>query len=111
MALYLLHYLSRMFRKAKCYETVQCILHWRLYLVVYCFSFNFFCFNTSLFLTISATSPFPDKMVLFRATTAQVICDHHDVAEVAVVGVKDELKGQVPLGLIVLNSHCTRDPQ
>jgi propionyl-CoA synthetase len=25
------------------------------------------------------------------------------------VGVKDTLKGQVPLGLIVLNSHCTRD--
>lgn len=24
------------------------------------------------------------------------------------VGVKDALKGQIPLGLLVLNSHCTR---
>lgn len=27
------------------------------------------------------------------------------------VGVQDSLKGQVPLGLLVLNSHCTRDPE
>jgi propionyl-CoA synthetase len=33
------------------------------------------------------------------------------VAEVAVVGVRDELKGHIPLGLLVLNSHCTRDPE
>ena len=38
----------------------------------------------------------------------EVISDHDDVAEVAVVGVKDALKGQTPLGLLVLNSHCTR---
>ena len=38
----------------------------------------------------------------------EVIADHDDVAEVAVVGVKDILKGQTPLGLLVLNSHCTR---
>lgn len=31
------------------------------------------------------------------------------MAEVAVVGVQDALKGQIPLGLLVLNSHCTRD--
>ncbi len=36
----------------------------------------------------------------------EVISDHNDVAEVAVVGVKDALKGQTPLGLLVLNSHC-----
>ena len=33
------------------------------------------------------------------------------MAEVAVVGVRDELKGHIPLGLLVLNSHCTRDPE
>lgn len=38
-----------------------------------------------------------------------MLADHHDVAEVAVVGMRDKIKGQVPLGLIVLNSHCTRD--
>lgn len=38
----------------------------------------------------------------------QVISDHEDVAEVAVVGVKDALKGHIPLGLLVLNSHCHR---
>lgn len=37
-----------------------------------------------------------------------MISDHPDVAEVAVVGVRDNLRGQLPLGLIVLNSHCSR---
>lgn len=32
----------------------------------------------------------------------QVLAAHKDVAECAVLGVKDELKGQVPLGLLVL---------
>jgi len=41
----------------------------------------------------------------------EVIADHHDVAEVAVVGIKDTLKGQIPLGLLVLNSHCDRDEE
>jgi len=41
----------------------------------------------------------------------EVISDHPDIAEVAVVGVSDALKGQTPLGLIVLNSHCTRTPE
>ena len=39
-----------------------------------------------------------------------MIASHHDVAEVAVVGLKDSFKGQVPFGLLVLNSHCKRDP-
>jgi propionyl-CoA synthetase len=38
-----------------------------------------------------------------------VLSEHDDVAEVAVVGVQDKLKGQIPLGLLVLNSHSTRD--
>ena len=32
----------------------------------------------------------------------EVIASHEDVAECAVVGLNDEIKGQVPLGLIVL---------
>jgi propionyl-CoA synthetase len=34
----------------------------------------------------------------------EVLASHPDVAECAVVGVKDSLKGQVPLGLVVLKS-------
>jgi propionyl-CoA synthetase len=32
----------------------------------------------------------------------EVLCSHADVAECAVIGVADELKGEIPLGLIVL---------
>ncbi len=39
----------------------------------------------------------------------EVICNHSDVAECAVVGVKDALKGEVPLCLAVLNHGCPRD--
>lgn len=38
----------------------------------------------------------------------EVLVDHHDVAEVAVVGMRDNFKGQLPLGLLVLNSSCKR---
>jgi propionyl-CoA synthetase len=38
----------------------------------------------------------------------EVLASHPDVAECAVVGVKDSLKGQVPLGLVVLKSGVTR---
>ena len=41
----------------------------------------------------------------------EVLAAHSDVAECAVVGVADELKGQLPLGLVVLNSGCTRDEE
>ena len=34
---------------------------------------------------------------------------HPDVAECAVIGVNDELKGALPLGLIVLKAGVTRD--
>jgi len=37
----------------------------------------------------------------------EVISAHADVAECAVVGANDELKGQVPLGLLVLNAGCS----
>ncbi|MCA9872461.1 MAG: propionyl-CoA synthetase [Anaerolineales bacterium] len=38
-----------------------------------------------------------------------VIASHPDVAECAVIGVHDELKGAVPLGLIVLKAGVQRD--
>lgn len=40
----------------------------------------------------------------------EVLASHPDVAECAVMGVADELKGQVPLGLLVLKSGVTRNP-
>ena len=39
----------------------------------------------------------------------EVLASHPDVAECAVFGVADQLKGQLPLGLIVLNSGVARD--
>ncbi len=38
----------------------------------------------------------------------EVLAGHPDVAECAVMGVADNLKGQVPLGMLVLNSGCNR---
>ncbi|QYK02572.1 propionyl-CoA synthetase [Shewanella psychrotolerans] len=37
----------------------------------------------------------------------EVLCQHEEVAEAAVIGVDDKLKGQVPLGLVVLKKGCT----
>ncbi len=39
----------------------------------------------------------------------EVIAEHPDVAECAVIGIHDEMKGQVPCGFVVLNSGVTRD--
>ncbi len=36
----------------------------------------------------------------------EVLAAHRDVAECAVTGVTDSLKGQLPLGLLVLNANC-----
>jgi propionyl-CoA synthetase len=38
----------------------------------------------------------------------EVLAAHPDVAECAVWGVHDELKGEVPIGLLVLNANCRR---
>lgn len=38
----------------------------------------------------------------------EVLSEHPDVAECAVMGVADELKGQLPVGFLVLNSGCDR---
>jgi len=39
----------------------------------------------------------------------EVLSDHPDVAECAVIGAADELKGQVPVGLVVLQAGADRD--
>ncbi|MEM1232608.1 MAG: AMP-binding protein [Pseudomonadota bacterium] len=38
----------------------------------------------------------------------EVLAGHADVAECAVIGVTDELKGQLPLGFLCLNAGCDR---
>ena len=38
----------------------------------------------------------------------EVLADHPDVAECAVIGIADQMKGQLPLGLLVLNDGVTR---
>jgi propionyl-CoA synthetase len=37
-----------------------------------------------------------------------VLAGHADVAECAVIGVSDQLKGQLPLGFVCLNAGCNR---
>jgi propionyl-CoA synthetase len=47
-----------------------------------------------------------------RLSTGQmeeVVARHKDVGECAVIGIADELKGQVPAGFIVLNAGVNRD--
>jgi len=39
----------------------------------------------------------------------EVLASHPDVAECAVIGVTDDLKGQLPLGFLCLNAGSTRD--
>ena len=41
----------------------------------------------------------------------EVLSAHHDVAECAVLGIKDELKGEVPCGFIVLKAGVNRPPR
>lgn len=38
----------------------------------------------------------------------EVLANHPDVAECAVMGASDELKGQLPVGLVILNSGITK---
>lgn len=40
----------------------------------------------------------------------EILASHPDVAECAVLGINDPIKGEVPCGLIVLKSGVTRDP-
>jgi propionyl-CoA synthetase len=39
----------------------------------------------------------------------EVLAGHPDVAECAVIGIADDLKGQAPLGFLCLNKGCDRD--
>jgi propionyl-CoA synthetase len=41
----------------------------------------------------------------------EVLAGHKDVAECAVIGVADQLKGQLPLGFLCLNAGCNRPVQ
>ena len=40
----------------------------------------------------------------------EVLSGHPDIAECAVIGVNDDLKGQLPLGFICLNAGVNRKP-
>ena len=40
----------------------------------------------------------------------EIIANHPDVAECAVMGTNDQLKGEVPLGMFVLKAGVTKDP-
>jgi len=41
----------------------------------------------------------------------EVVASHPDVAECAVIGVADDLKGEVPAGFLVLNAGVSRSQQ
>jgi len=41
----------------------------------------------------------------------EVLAEHKDVAECAVIGAKDQLKGQIPMGFVVLNAGVSRDDE
>jgi len=41
----------------------------------------------------------------------EVLAGHPDVAECAVIGVRDQLKGELPLGLLVLQAGVNRPPE
>eukprot|EP01027_Heterolobosea_sp_BB2_P019283 GEZU01027084.1.p1 GENE.GEZU01027084.1~~GEZU01027084.1.p1 ORF type:complete len:139 (-),score=31.59 GEZU01027084.1:112-528(-) len=45
----------------------------------------------------------------FTYGSIEVLSSHPDVAEAAVIGVADSLKGQVPIGLVVLKKNSNRD--
>jgi propionyl-CoA synthetase len=40
----------------------------------------------------------------------EVLAEHPNVAECAVIGIADAMKGQVPCGFVVLNAGVERDP-
>ena len=49
-----------------------------------------------------------------RLSTSQmeeVLIEHDDVVEAAVLGAKDDFKGEVPVGFVILNSGATRDKE
>jgi propionyl-CoA synthetase len=47
---------------------------------------------------------------LSTGTMEEVLAAHPDVAEAAVIGVPDPVKGEVPMGIVVLNKHLAGTP-
>jgi len=47
---------------------------------------------------------------LSTGSMEEVLASHQDVAECAVIGAKDDLKGQVPMGFVVLKAGVNRPP-
>lgn len=45
---------------------------------------------------------------LSTGSMEEVLARHQDVAECAVIGIADKLKGQLPVGVVVLNDGCQR---
>ena len=45
---------------------------------------------------------------LSTGSMEEVLASHHDVAECAVIGARDELKGQAPMGFVVLKAGVNR---
>ncbi len=48
---------------------------------------------------------------LSTGSMEEIVAGHPDVAECAVIGAEDQLKGQVPIGFFVLKAGVTRDPK
>ena len=46
-----------------------------------------------------------------NVASQEVLAGHPDVAECAVLGIKDDLKGEVPCGFIVLKAGVNRPPE
>jgi propionyl-CoA synthetase len=40
----------------------------------------------------------------------EILMDHPEVADCAVIGAKDELKGEVPVGFVIVNAGSQIDP-
>lgn len=41
----------------------------------------------------------------------EVVANHQDIAECVVIGVKDDFRGEIPLGFVVLKSGVVKDPK
>ena len=65
--------------------------------------------TTSLEMHLNINSCFSNRFS--TSALEEVLLGHKEVAEAAVVGVPDELKGQVPLGLYVLKKDSERKDQ
>ena len=89
------------------------------------------CFTASLLVPALAQDKYPNRPVRFVVSFAaggsndiinvaghrlstggmeEVLAGHKDVAECAVIGIADALKGEVPCGFIVLKAGVNREP-